>query len=83
MERHTPQLIVAQVLVRQSQQRFTPQRIPEHLRDWEHPRATWTAPLRRAIAGALVRVAERLAGISPGEAMPVTETTPEPNVLTR
>lgn len=65
MERHTPQLIVAQILVRESQRRFPEEQSEEHRREREATAGSRPAlrdRIRLAISGALVFVAQRLAG---------------------
>ncbi len=67
MENQGPQLIVAQILVRESQQLFREEQSEEHRQEREAAAGSRPAPRNRtrlAISGALVFVAQRLAGDS-------------------
>jgi hypothetical protein len=72
MDMHTPHLIVAQILVRESQQRHPEEQIRDHLRGPEGAHPTWTDQVRLAIGGALVTAGKRLAGMPPSS--PVVAT---------
>ena len=85
MERHAPQLIVAQILVRESQQRFREEQMREHLHGPDRTLPTRNDRLRMVIAGALIRLGERLDGTSTGGdgVIPAAATGSDRNISIR
>ena len=65
MENRAPQLLVAKILVRESQQRFPEEQVEARQNDWylASPLAALGEGLRQTIAGTLVTLGTRIAGI--------------------
>lgn len=85
MENQGPQLLVAQILVRESQHQFREEQMREHLHGPERTLPTRNDRLRMVIAGALVRLGERLDGTSTGGGgvVPAAATASDRNISIR